>query len=182
MLNGCPWSIWLKTSLVSTIEDGELMSNYLLGSRCGRGSGSNLFNKTRIMVWRIIQHGFFTGSRALKFTMSNGIYPRCKGKVENVDHLFFSCNHSKSRWAEIASNLRGTNLGVLVVFMGMLSLFLYLSRWWLPFGMVATFWDERNKAQFQGKWIYTPLKVILQNALFNGQTFLEKVRNKKKVT
>lgn len=29
--------------------------------------------------------------------------------------------------------------------------------------MVSTLWEERNKCQFEGKQIYTPLRMILQN-------------------
>lgn len=48
--------------------------------------------------------------------------------------------------------------------------------------MIANLWDERNKCQFQGKWIRILLKVILLTTTFSGNAFMEEVQSQKVVT
>lgn len=135
----------------------------------------------RVMVWRIVQHGFFTRSRALTFIVSDGICASCKGGVEDVEHLFFRCPHNRRRWADLARELRRSSLdhffddpnpsGIIQKVIGRacqsaIPLFIF-------FEVVYTLWDERNKAQFQGMRTNMPIRVILANALFAGKAFIE---------
>lgn len=86
--------------------------------------------------------------------MSNGICPRCKGEVEDVEHLFFKHPHSQRRWMDLARELQGTCLGhffedynlwriIQKVTEGVrhhaILLIIFVE-------MIGTLWDERNKA------------------------------------
>lgn len=150
---------------------------------------SSSFNKIRIMVWRIVQHGFFIGSRALKFTVSDGICSRCKEGIEDIRHLFFTCDYNRQRWMELAHELRRSSFEgyfddltpwsifqrvIGSVQRNVVQLFVFVE-------MITTLWDKRNKLQFLGKRIITLLRVIVQYALFNGKAFVEELRSLKKV-
>lgn len=142
----------------------------------------------KVMVWHVVQHGFFMGSRALTFMVSNGICTQCKGDIEDVAHLFFLYLHSR-RWADLVRDLRGTRLDhffddahpwtIIQKVIGracqnVIPLFIF-------YEMAHTLWDERNKSQFQGMRVSTPIRVILANALFARKAFSEEIISPKKM-
>lgn len=50
--------------------------------------------KQSVHMWLILHKGLWTGERALKLGIGNGLCPRCKRDVESLQHLFLTCPHN----------------------------------------------------------------------------------------
>ncbi|KAL3695737.1 hypothetical protein R1sor_009813 [Riccia sorocarpa] len=57
--------------------------------------------RNRIWFWRILWHAFFTGERAEKMRVSDGICARCERCIESTSHLFWQCPRVRPRWNEV---------------------------------------------------------------------------------
>ena len=43
------------------------------------------------LLWLILHKAVYTGSKALRIGKPNGLCPRCRHSLEDLDHLFFYC-------------------------------------------------------------------------------------------
>ncbi|KAL3678645.1 hypothetical protein R1sor_021601 [Riccia sorocarpa] len=53
--------------------------------------GTGLHRRDLLFLWRVLARAFFTGSRAVRMRVADGLCPYCSQEVETVAHLFFLC-------------------------------------------------------------------------------------------
>lgn len=64
----------------------------------------------RLLIWRVIQHGYYTNARGAVWTVCTNICPICLWDGENTQHLFFECPRLASRWDELLQIIAHTCL------------------------------------------------------------------------
>ncbi|KAL3675635.1 hypothetical protein R1sor_025583 [Riccia sorocarpa] len=72
--------------------------------------GPTLF-KQKIWIWRILNQGIFTASRAEKWKVADGVCPRCRMEKETVEHLFWECQKVRDRSEWVAAAVMGQQVG-----------------------------------------------------------------------
>ncbi|KAL3700212.1 hypothetical protein R1sor_018234 [Riccia sorocarpa] len=183
-----PWKGWNNKSkfwadLLSKEEEAEDLSHkWIQGGRSPSriDSWSNRWrqlwrstatSRSKLWIWRVLKHGFWTGERAAKIGVSSADCRRCGFQLETVDHMFWGCSMVSSTWAElkeraharrvsfkiqptlidtldeaITSNKRG---GTLLQIMAEL---------------FQQIWKDRNSKVFRDVNSSTPLNVVLTKA------------------
>ncbi|KAL3679493.1 hypothetical protein R1sor_022449 [Riccia sorocarpa] len=123
--------------------------------------------RKKMWLWKVLQRGFFTGSRAAEMRVSDGFCDRCQGQVESLEHIFWQCRvlsirmeelrrlgaipeeaHSLINWIDISLVRARRDTSSVSV----------LTNW------TYTLWREKNDQIFQGKVRAAPTGRILQNA------------------
>lgn len=67
---------------------------------------------SRMLIWRIVQHGFATNHKAKKWNVNDGACPRCDLHQETINHLFLiQCSISKNWWIDMERFLCATEMG-----------------------------------------------------------------------
>lgn len=46
----------------------------------------------RLIVWRILNHAYFSNSRGARWGVTPNICPVCRSLRENMNHMFFECD------------------------------------------------------------------------------------------
>lgn len=66
------------------------------------------FHRDWVLIWRILNHGFYHNRRGLIWGMSDSLCPYCHSHTESIEHLFFECCYVRRRWAGIVVWLMGS--------------------------------------------------------------------------
>lgn len=72
--------------------------------------GSPTMYKDKVILWHVLNHGYFHQKRAMIWRVHNGICPCCNLQPKTIEHLFFGCKNLKCRWATIAILLSRNSL------------------------------------------------------------------------
>lgn len=70
--------------------------------------GSFTFYRDRVLIWRVLNLGFFHNRRAKIWGMSTGLSLHCHTHIETLEHMIFECRTIRRRWASIAVQLVGS--------------------------------------------------------------------------
>lgn len=76
--------------------------------KCLKGSLS--FHIDKIIIWRVLHHGYFHHRRARIWGVHSRACPCCNVGIELITHLFFGCRNLQRRWATIAVLFAGSPL------------------------------------------------------------------------
>lgn len=103
-------------------------------------------NKHSVLMWLILHQGVWTGSKAAKVGISDGVCQRCKAATEDIPHLFYNCKcnthliqimnalcmqlYSKHISAHdlLLGNSKGLDIPLWNVWRGIILLFIWCSR------------------------------------------------------
>lgn len=150
--------------------------------------GSMTFHHDRVVIWRVLQHGFFTNKRALIWKVNEGNCPLCHIHTETTEHLFFECWYVRRRWAAIVVRLMGTRLAT--IFMkGSLGEILYegiMRAQRSPIilviivEMLVGTWRERNSVCYSGIRSQIPVKRLLSGAKAHCRALVNTCESRKK--
>lgn len=149
--------------------------------------GGWTFPKVRFFMWKLIHHGFFTNSKALKWGVADGICPRCRVERETLNHLFFECIHVKPRWTLLGRITRGSKFIELQVDDPLTLITNAIRKQKRQPGRVIllmeicnSFWQERNQANFHNSRSKIPIRTILANTHFHLDTMIVSVTSRRK--
>jgi hypothetical protein len=65
---------------------------------------------SQLVLWRVLQHSFYTNSRGALWGVSLPECPRCHLHKESIVHVFFLCQEVRLRWSSILSLLAGLSV------------------------------------------------------------------------
>lgn len=68
--------------------------------------------QARLLIWRVLQHGYYTNSRGEVWMMCANICPTCLRGGKDTIHLFFSCPRLAPRWAQFLQYTTSTALNL----------------------------------------------------------------------
>lgn len=137
-------------------------------------------HKDWILIWQVLNHGFFHNKRARTWGMNDGICPCCHNQVETIEHMFFECRFVRRRWATIAVCLMGSRLAPPFT-KGTLGEIIYARIWQakrnpvplvIIVEMVASIWRERNTISFRGDRSQIPISHLLRVAEDHGRALM----------
>jgi hypothetical protein len=124
--------------------------------------------RTKFLLRRLIQYGFFTQSRGAIWKVCTAQCPICCTSNETMFHLFFHCSFVYNRWRQIFHLLQGTSLNFDSVHTPLQLVHCAIqSQKQSPVRMIVlaevlwTSWCERNRHVFQENTSRTPVSVIL---------------------
>jgi hypothetical protein len=126
--------------------------------------------RTKFVVWRITQNGFFPNSRGAVWGVCTNRCPICNNAIETTAHLFFECVEVRHRWVKAIRILRTSKMafGRIVSAFDIVGvavqmhvdnpalLILVAELGWCA-------WVERNLRVFQGNVSRLPLQVVFRN-------------------
>lgn len=132
--------------------------------------GSQTFHHDRIIIWRVLNHRFFTNKGARLWGVNDGVCPRCKAHEETMEHMFFQCNSVHRRWATIAVWLMGSRLAPNfakqslreILYTGITRAQRNLVPLVIIVEMLASIWREHNFVTFRGDRSQIPIQRVLQ--------------------
>lgn len=127
--------------------------------------------RARLMIWRIINHGYFTNAHGLKWRKCKDKCPAYEGNGESISHLFRDCVEVDLQWSTLEQmswnkmlDFSLTN-GLIVLLLKFISrqkrcptLLLFI------FKILQCTWVERNQV-FQRKMCRLSIPHILKNVL-----------------
>ncbi|KAL3701396.1 hypothetical protein R1sor_019418 [Riccia sorocarpa] len=67
------------------------------GHRWNRLWNGRFTYRKQIWLWRLLQRGYFTGSRAAEMGVSTGFCDRCILQMEDIEHVFWHCRVVRQR-------------------------------------------------------------------------------------
>lgn len=67
-----------------------------------------IFHQDKIVIWRLLDHGFFTHRHAEVWGFNFGLCPCCSNVVETINHLFHGCTNICCSWDTLGMHLVGT--------------------------------------------------------------------------
>jgi hypothetical protein len=126
-------------------------------------------NSSRFIIWRLLQHRFYTNSRGAVWKVCKAVCPVCLGPAESTLHLFFLCPEVQQQWSTLLSLLSTTlmDFGQIctpldLLLAGVLTHGKAPTRLIIIAEVVWTTWLERNDFFYRGQLGQTPLLVILR--------------------
>lgn len=131
--------------------------------------GYRTLHQDKIVLWQILNHGFFTYRCAQTWGVNLDACPCCNNQIEMTSHLFFECRNLRRKWATIAVTLVGTGLEVC---------FTLNSLWEIIKGsivraccspipiiivveMLNNIWRERNRCSYNNDHSQIPIRHLL---------------------
>ncbi|KAL3698430.1 hypothetical protein R1sor_012506 [Riccia sorocarpa] len=121
----------------------------------------------KLWVWKILHQGFFTGERALKMKVSDGVCNRCQRAEETTPHMFRHCTEVTPTWAQWSRALSSTSttraeeyeLELLRLMISSLEVHNKdPAKLHLLAAITMNIWKDRNQAVFNHKRTRTPLQ------------------------
>jgi hypothetical protein len=136
--------------------------------------------RTKFLIWRLIQHGFFTASWGALWGVCDAVCPLCNLHDESTQHLFFVCPNVHQRWVTLIQLLDRTScsFGQVQSPMDIICAAVKFqarspSRLILVAEMLWAFWTDSNHEVFQSVLCQTPIQIILRRSLLKFQSLTE---------
>lgn len=82
--------------------------------------GSPTFERDKVLIWRVLNHGLFHNRRARIWGMNDRLYPRWRTHTESIEHMLFGCKSAHRRWVAIGVRLVGTCLAPTFMKLGLI--------------------------------------------------------------
>ncbi|KAL3682458.1 hypothetical protein R1sor_000480 [Riccia sorocarpa] len=127
--------------------------------------GGCALNRHKIWVWRILQLGLPTLSKAAKWHVSDGLCPFGCGVFENTEHLFWKCGRIQEHVEWVKKAVMGAD-AIHVTFIQAMDFALGAHKC-QPEVLILLgeyckiIWNERNKWLFEGKRLEVPVQQII---------------------
>ncbi|KAL3691242.1 hypothetical protein R1sor_004893 [Riccia sorocarpa] len=168
----CAGKVWLKHIRMRKNFHEELNRRWELSTpednwiaRWKALWSGKLAYKKKIWLWKLLQRGYFTSSRAAEMGVSDGKCSRCERELETINHIFWGCRRVEARrealrnvgvipgscsslieWVDFSLTKLRTEVEYIVVLSN------YIDR----------VWTERNHKVFRGQETRTPIQLLLQ--------------------
>ena len=121
--NGLEWSLpnrcWKELVKLPYIDQSHLNRRWgctLTGQEWSKLWGClwapGAHARTKFVIWRLLQHGFFTNVRGAIWKVCEALCPICGQTGETIAHLFFECEEVKQRWVKAIRLLRATSMSL----------------------------------------------------------------------
>ncbi|KAL3689358.1 hypothetical protein R1sor_015667 [Riccia sorocarpa] len=121
--------------------------------------------RRKTWLWKLLQRGLFTWSRAKEMGVAEGVCCRCHQAVESIEHLFWTCRkNQRCKWEMWKAGILHTPTDPLmtVVDTAFRDGTSNPSRL-AALGLITkTIWRERNEKMFRNKNIRIPLRNLMK--------------------
>ncbi|KAL3698064.1 hypothetical protein R1sor_012140 [Riccia sorocarpa] len=120
--------------------------------------------RKKIWLWKLLQRGYFIGSRAADMGLSEGFCDRCEGTVETIEHVFWECRVLTPRKAGLhAAGALSENTRTLLEWIdeGLQKARTDPADINLLTNFLDTTWKERNRRIFDRQRTQLPVAAIL---------------------
>ncbi|KAL3677843.1 hypothetical protein R1sor_020799 [Riccia sorocarpa] len=124
-----------------------------------------IHHRRRVWLWRILQRGLFTNSRAAEMGHQDGNCKRCISLEESLEHILWDCRKTVGRRGKlvelteagrrVSNILEWIDTGLLKSQFNPASILVCILYCWST-------WRERNEWQFQHKHTHRPIGNILK--------------------
>ncbi|KAL3684103.1 hypothetical protein R1sor_002125 [Riccia sorocarpa] len=121
--------------------------------------------RKKIWLWKILQRGFFTGSRAAEMRVSEGWCDRCQGQLETLEHLLWDCRIARRRKDDlrrVGAIPAGINRLLKWIDEGLDRAGRDISYIAVTMNFAAPLWRERNNHIFNNKVEMRPTSRIIR--------------------
>lgn len=148
-----------------------------------------MFYRDKILIWRVLNHGFFHDRRAMIWGVHTSLCPCYNLHQESIEHLFYSCFNLHRRWATIAVHLSGSHLGTIFCKDSLWSIIhagvLRSRRSPVPLviilEMLQCTWRERNDVRYRGSSLQVPIRQLLLQVTIHAKELMSLCHNAKKL-
>ncbi|KAL3694931.1 hypothetical protein R1sor_008582 [Riccia sorocarpa] len=127
--------------------------------------------RSKLWVWRVLKHGFFTGERAERMGVSNDPCRRCGRTSESISHLFWSCSQAELIWDKLRNRSARANSSFRIHgnILDTIDEALYNNKrggtlLQIMAAALQAIWKDRNSKIFRNQDTTTPIELILNQA------------------
>ncbi|KAL3700191.1 hypothetical protein R1sor_018213 [Riccia sorocarpa] len=180
--NVTPWTGWQKSTsfwsqLLYTLAGPHKLNRYWQirepgidwNIRWKNLWGSGLATRNKIWLWRVMRQALFTGERALKCRVSEGICQRCGEEVETTAHMLWSCREATLIWNRLKTILHQSGNPATLqqsllssIDASLAGLHTSPAASHLIVAATQAIWKDRNLKVFRNRRSNTPISLILQ--------------------
>ncbi|KAL3677354.1 hypothetical protein R1sor_027302 [Riccia sorocarpa] len=130
---------------------------------------SKLALRNQLWVWKLLRQALFTGERAWKCRVTEGICQRCGQGRETVIHLFWTCREAEKTWSKLrtllsrighSASLQPTLIGSFDAALSGLNVSQAFIQ--LLISTTSAIWKDRNSQVFRNRRSRTPVLQILK--------------------